>query len=153
MSAPPPPGQYVIYSNTGGEKMALTFQGSFKPVTVETLVPNSAQIVGSFCSACVYSLIISYRRLQWKVENGLSTVQQAIIPLNAVVLQASWGTDQHVNVSDTPDSFWLVREADNGYTYVTSTSWPHTPSSFPLLVSRMAVAMLSGVPQAWQARR
>ena len=40
-------GQYVIYSNTGGERLALIFQGSYKSVTVETLVPNSAQIVCS----------------------------------------------------------------------------------------------------------
>ena len=57
MSAPPPVGQYVIYSNTGGEKLALTFQGSYKPITVETLVPNSAQIVCSPPSTQLVSIL------------------------------------------------------------------------------------------------
>ena len=92
---------------------------------------------------------IDYRDLQWSVKTVTSMNEQAINPSNNRVLFAAWG-DEGVVASDAPGAIWIIREADNDYTYVTSTSWPHFPSSFPLLVSRMAVALLSGV---WQAGR
>ena len=61
--------------------------------------------------------------------------QLAIIPVNEVLLQATWGADQTVNVSWSPDSLWIVEEANDGYVYVTRTSWPHFVSSFSLVVS------------------
>ena len=63
--------------------------------------------------------------------------QLAIIPVNEVLLQATWGADQTVNVSWSPDSLWIVEEANDGYVYVTSscrTSWPHFVSSFCLIL-------------------
>ena len=113
------------------------------------LITPKLYVVPLLYSACIYSLIISidyYHDLQWILENiGLKN-SQAIIPLNDMDLQASWG-DGVVDVSDTHGAVWIISEADNGYTYVTSTSWLHFPSSFPLVVSRMAVTLLSGVLQ------
>ena len=68
-----------------------------------------------------------YHDLQWILENVGPKNSQAIIPLNAFNLQASWG-DGVVDVSDTHGAVWIISEADNGYTYVTSISWPHFPS-------------------------
>ena len=93
---------------------------------------------------------------KWKCHDGpraiCGTCKQQRQAAEAAKAEASASLEQRevrgVNVSDTPDTFWLIREAGNGYTYVTSTPWPHLPSSFSLLASRMAVAMLSGVPQA-----
>ena len=107
-------------------------------------------VVPLLYAPCAHSLIINidyYRHLQWQVSTS-SRDQQDISPLNALGLSASWG-DEGVDVSADP-AVWIVREADNGYTYVTSTSFPHLSSSFALVVLRMAVVLLSGV---WQARR
>ena len=114
------------------------------PWRISRLVTRSKlYVVLLLYPACVYSLIIStnyYRSLQWQYE------AQVITPLNDPNVQASWGDDV-VTVSDSLGSVWTVKEdADgNGYTYVTNTSWPQSPSSFPLVVSRMAISVLSGV--------
>ena len=110
-------------------------------------------------SACVYYLIIiidDYHYLQWRVENSGVPGLQSITPLKDDTLQACWGDDQNVGVALAAGfSFvWIITEADNGYTYVTNTSRPHFPSSFPLVVSWMAKELLSGVlPRARQTRR
>ena len=60
---------------------------------------------------------------------------QAILPISDLTLQATWGDNQCVNVSWSIESYWIIEKVDNGYTYVTRTSWPHFVSSFSLVVS------------------
>ena len=75
--------------------------------------------------------------MQWRVDD-----QQAIHPFNAGDRSAH-DAGGAVGISLTSQS-WIITGDNNGYTYVTSTSWPHSPSSFPLVVSRITVE-LSGV--------
>ena len=120
------------------------------------LITPKLYVVPLLYSACVYSVIIGidyYRDLQWFVDIATDAGELPISPLNDFNVRASWGNDV-VTVSDSLGSLWTVKETNNGYTYVTSTSWPYFPSSFPLVVSRMAVSVLSGVlPHTRQARR
>ena len=91
--------------------------------------------------------------MQWSVEEAESINQRALRPINALDRQASWRDDQAVAVSPAHAFAWIITGDDNGYTYVTSTSWPHSPSSSPLVVSWTAVALLSGVQSTGEARR
>ena len=155
-------GVYVIYNSAlsfRAETLAITFHDAQTPPTVELLgsvSDNSQQVCSppSLLSLCLFSHCY-YRYLQWRVEDAIVPGLQYIVPLKDDTLQACWGADQSVGVAPAAGYVWVINKADNGYyTYVTSTSWPHFPSSFPLVVSRMAAALLSGVlSQACQARR
>ena len=156
-------GNYVIYNHATtvtGEKLVITFHDIKTPPTMEKLgsVSEYSQTVcspPSLLSLCLLSRdSIDYNRyLQWRVDDFGIEGLRTIVPLKDETLQACWGDDQSVIVA-LATCVWIITEADTGYTYVTSTSWLHFPSSFPLLVSWMGKALLSGVlPRACQTRR
>ena len=141
MSAPADVTLYYIYKaglRVGDDNLAITFQGVDQPVTVEKLVFDSTQIVcipTSLLSSLIFSLDY-YCYLQWMVEySEFVPGVQAILPISDLTLQATWGDNDSVNVSWSIESYWIIEKADNGYMYVTRTSWPHFVSSFSLIVS------------------
>ena len=155
-------GVYTIYNRALGfkaETLAITFHDAHTPPTVEILgsVSDNSQKVcspPSLLSLCLVSHCY-YRYLQWRVEDAVVPGYQYIVPLKDDALQACWGADQSVGVAPAAGYVWVINKADSGYyTYVTSPSLRHFPSSFPLVVSWMAAALLSGaLPRARQARR
>ena len=141
------PGNYAIYNNVAGDQLAITFHAVGQPLTVEKLDSSDDQIVCGppfLLSLCLFSHYY-YRYLQWRIVDPGVHGLLAILPVKDTTVQACWDGDQSVTICPGLLHDWLIQEADNGYTYVTSTSWSHFPSSFPLVVSWMAVALLSGV--------
>ena len=81
------------------------------------------------------SLIFStdnYRYLQWTLIDTGTEGLRAIVPLKDTMLQACWGDDQSVSICPAATYLWVITEAVNDYTYVTSpahlgrTSHPHS---------------------------
>jgi hypothetical protein len=95
MSAPPA-GSYVIYNRVlspTGDKLAITFGGQGKNLTVTPLTNASTQI--------------------WQIGSGTGT--QTVVPASNTGLQVGWGNPGPVPL--TPGGYvWTIRTGDNGYT-------------------------------------
>jgi len=93
----PPAGDYVIYNRVlspTGQKLAITFHGNNKNVTVRPWASTTNQV--------------------WTLED-YDRKTQSVSPKNAGRLQAAWG-DNVVQVMNAGGYVWTIRGSNSGYT-------------------------------------
>ncbi|KAG8776774.1 hypothetical protein FRC12_000701 [Ceratobasidium sp. 428] len=119
MSLPPEPGTYWIYScvrNEMDQKLAMTFNGEAKPITVTPLeVSNSAQrvsIISVPAGPREVCLLTFLKFIKWIIENYHEL--QCVIPGSQKDLKANYGQTINTTGGDGHPC-WIISPENNGY--------------------------------------